>query len=94
MRRLRILLSVSITTQPHFYINMSADLVTIGEGSQLTWHGHDSDMQFGFRLFLGDSLNGNYYKNQGALVPFTNEYIYATSLVGFVQLHRYFLLMN
>jgi hypothetical protein len=79
-----------VTSQPYFYTNTRTDLVTLGGTSEVIWHSSDPDIQFGLRLFIGSSLNGNYYKNQGNPAPFYNGDTGTGSLAYFMQIHRYF----
>jgi len=79
-----------VTDSPYFYTNRRTELLTLGGTSEVVWHSHDPAIQFGFRVFLGKSLGGNSYTNNGNLTPFYNGYFNTSSLAYFMQIHRYF----
>jgi hypothetical protein len=80
----------SVNGQSNYFINSQTDLVTLGGTTEVIWHSAQKPLQFGFRLFIGQTLGDNFYKNanmpSGNHLPISNP----ISLAYFMQVKRYF----
>lgn len=74
---------------PNIYTNNRTDLLTLGGTSEVIWHSSDPNIQFGLRLFIGNTLGNDKYYYPNTILTYYNDGIGA-SLAYFMQIHRYF----
>jgi len=53
----------NVAGQTNYFVDTRTDLVTLGGTSEVVWHSRKQPLQFGLRLFLGETLGDNSYKN-------------------------------
>jgi hypothetical protein len=74
---------------PYTYTNKRTDLTTLGGTSEVIWHSSDPNIQFGLRLFMGNTLGDYAYHYQNMTFTYYNNGV-SGSLAYFMQIHRYF----
>jgi hypothetical protein len=80
----------SINGDQNFFVNTRSDLVTMGGSTEIDWRSAGHPWEFGVRLFIGQSLGDNRYKNPNALTDVyypQNSPLYAAF---FMQVSRAF----
>jgi len=72
--------------QSGYYIDPRTDLVTLGGTSEVVWHNKKNPLQFGLRVFLGETLGDNTYRNANNATQLYYPNTHPYSMAYFMQI--------
>lgn len=76
----------TLAGQPGYFIDPRSDLVTMGGTSEVVWHSKKQPLQFGLRLFIGQTLGDNSYKNPNDPTQIYYPNLHPYSMAYFMQI--------
>jgi hypothetical protein len=76
--------------QPNYFINNRTNLLTLGGTSEVVWHSERAPVQFGLRLFIGQTIGDNTYRNPSQPGQLYYPQFQTLSVAYFMQLKHYF----